>query len=260
VSKWRLVAAVTLVTGIALFLTWSAALPPAPRLVDQVDRPMRRESAPIIVVGVLVSDTVVRTPVPMRSDPKYPLQLRKLVVDVENVLRGAPIPEIINVYYFGFAGAFDGPRPLGFWRLGDRRILWLRRDSGVLRTACDGWDGCTEGVWSGAHVGYRPDQQNPLQFSLVDFHLTRGTGTVNKIAFATEVSWQEPTGVPGLEEYAIEKLRYLALTEQDEIKSSACGSLWLYTVDRVKLNIKRDAKDAMDAAQCRCTDSDGHCD
>jgi hypothetical protein len=86
---------------------------------------MPRESAPIIVVGVLVSDTLVRKPVPMRSDPKYPLQLRKLVVHVENVLRGGPISEKITVYYFGFAGGIDGPRPLGFWNVGCRRILWL---------------------------------------------------------------------------------------------------------------------------------------
>jgi len=76
---------------------------------------------------------------------------------------------------------------------------------------------------------------------------------VNKIAFATEVFGQEPVGFPGLEEYAIEKLKHLALTEEDEIKSSACESLWIYTVDLVKANIKQDAAHAMDAAYCQCS-------
>jgi hypothetical protein len=214
---------------------------------------MRKESAPIIAVGVLVSDTLVRKPVPMRSDPTYPLQLRKLTVHVENVLRGAPIPETVTVYYFGFAGGFNGPRPLGFWEVGCRRILWLRSDAGVFRSVCDGWDSCTEGIWSGAHPHYKPDPKKPVDFALVDLHLTRGEGTVNKIGFATEVFREEPDNVSGLQEYAVKKLRYLALTEHDEIKSSACESLWFYTLELVKPNIKQDARNALDAADCRCT-------
>ena len=46
---------------------------------------MRRDADPIIVVGVLASDTLVRKPVPIRVD----------------------------VYYFTFAGGFQGKPPLG---------------------------------------------------------------------------------------------------------------------------------------------------
>ena len=189
----------------------------------------------------------------MHSDPKYPLQLRRLTVRVEHILKGAPVPEVVSVYYFTWAGGFNGPRPLGFWPVMSRRILWLRWDSGVLRTACDGWDGCTEGVWSGAHPHYKSDPQKPVDYALVDLHLTRGEGTLNEIGFATEVFREELDQVPGLQEYSVEKLRRLAQTEHGEVKSSACKSLWIYTVDLVRPVVKRDAEDAMHAASCCCT-------
>lgn len=136
---------------------------------------------------------------------------------VENVLKGSKVPATITVYYFTWAGGFDGPRPLGMWDVGGRRIFFLRTDSGVLRTTCDRWDGCTEGVWSGAHPDYRHDPQKPIEYSLADLHLTRGENTLNKLRFAAEVDREEPD-LPGLQEYAIAKLRHLALTETDEIK------------------------------------------
>jgi hypothetical protein len=56
--------------------------------------------------------------------------------------RGSLGDKTAFVYYFAFAGGFNGPRPLGFWSPPSRRVLWLRRDGGVFRMACDGWDGC----------------------------------------------------------------------------------------------------------------------
>ena len=232
------------------------AVPP-PRLVDQCDNSGEsRPSAPIVVVGVLSADTLVSRPVPMHSDPKSPLQLRRLTVQVENVLKGGPLPDTITVYYFTWAGGFDGPSPLGFWRVGGRRLLWLRRDSGVLRTACDGWDGCTMGVESGAHRGYVPDSQKSLNYALTDLLLTRGEGTINEIGFASEISW----GVPdqGLQGYVVEKLRHLALTEHGEVKASACTLLWIYTVDRIDIRIRQDADHALHEADCHCSMKPDH--
>jgi hypothetical protein len=190
----------------------------------------------------------------MRSNPEYPLQLRKLIVHVETVLGGAPIPETITVSYFGFAGGFDGPRLLGFWKVGGRRILWLRRDSGFLRTMCDGWDYCTVPVDSGAHPHYRPDPLKPLDYALVDLLFTRGEGTANEVGLATGPDWEAPDNIPGLQTYSVEKLRLLALTEHSDVKSSACKSLWIYTVDHpIDPAVRRDADQALRAANCRCT-------
>jgi len=75
---------------------------------------------------------------------------------------------------------------------------------------------------------------------------------VKKFGFAREILREELDSVSGLQEYAIEKLGHLALTEQDEIKASACETLRIYNVDLVKPNIKQAAKSAMNAASCRC--------
>lgn len=140
---------------------------------------------------------------------------------------------------------------MGFWRVGGRRILWLRSDSGVLRTACDGWDGCTTAVGSGAHRGYRPDPQKPLDYALSDLLLTRGEGPIDEIGFASQVAW----GVPddGLQEYVIEKLRQLALTEYGDVKASACKQLWVYTKDSTGVRLNQIADRALQEADCRCS-------
>lgn len=137
----------------AVAFCWMRPVPdsgPA-HLVDQCGKANPRNTAEIIVVGILTSDTLVRSSVPKHSNPIYPLQLRRLHVRVENVLKGDLTAATVDVYYFTFAGGFEGNQPLGMWEPGCRRILWLRRDSDVLRTACDGFDYCTLGVYSGAH-------------------------------------------------------------------------------------------------------------
>jgi hypothetical protein len=221
----------------------------SPALIDQCDAAdFSRNSAPIVVVGVVAADVLVRSPVPMHSNPIHPLQFRKLTLNVENVLKGAPVPKPAVVYYFTWAGGFDGPQPLGFWTVGSRRIFWLRRDSQVLRTACDGWDGCTMSVQSGSHLNYQRDTQKPIEYALADLLLTRGGGTVNEIGFATEIG----RGVPDqeLQGYVVEKLRNLALTEHGDVRSSACEMLWLYSKDRI-VGVRQSAGDALLLGRCR---------
>jgi hypothetical protein len=250
-----------LIAGIAY---WRFEVSRFPRLIDQVDAGSRSSgSAPIVIVGTLASDTLVRGPVPMHSDPKYPLQLRKLEVQVENVLKGGPVPKLSTVYYFALAGGIDGPRPLGFWNIGDRRILRLRKDSGVLRTACDGWDYCTRSVESGTHPNYRPDSRKSADYAVADLLLTRGEGEVNEKKFAAEVDYASMGQDEALQIYVIEKLGHLALTEHGEVKSSACKSLWISTQDRMEFldrqnkldgkKIIRAATGALDKASCDCT-------
>jgi hypothetical protein len=184
-------------------------------------------SAPIVVVAVIQSDTLVHGPT--ASDQHS--QLRKLQVRVENVLRGEDIPELATIYYYTWAGGFDGPRPLGFWMNPPhwtpiyRRIFWLRKDSGLLRTACDGWDECTMPANSGSHANYRPDPRKPLSYALADIFFTRGEG-VSDAAFAAQVEWGAPGNVP--EAYLFEKLQHLALTEPPKVRAAACKQLSYY--------------------------------
>jgi hypothetical protein len=185
-------------------------------------------TAPIVIVGVIKSDTLVRGPI--YSDGMT-IQLRRLKVRVENILRGNALPETVTVYYFTWAGGSDGPKALGFWKVPAyptliyRRIFWLRRDSGVLRTACDGWDECTMPADSGAHPNYRPDPKKPLGYALADVFFTRGNG-VTDTEFARQVEWGAPSTVP--EAYLFEKLQRLAATEVPAVREAACEQLSRY--------------------------------
>ena len=90
------VAAVAMLVPAALLLS---VKPEAP-LMDQ--KLTDKESAPIVIVGVILSDTLVRGQIPSHWT-KVPLQLRKFTVRVENILRGAAIPDTATVYYFAWA-------------------------------------------------------------------------------------------------------------------------------------------------------------
>lgn len=226
VRNWRL--------AICLLVVINAGCRSLPRLVYQ--KPTASDSeylaqvfaAPIVVVGVIESDTLVRGPA--RSDGAL-VQLRKLKIRVENVLRGDAVGGAAIVYYFTWAGGFDGPKPLGIWNMPGhstpiyRRVLWLRRDSGVLRTACDGWDYCTMPANSGAHPSYRPDPNKPLGYALADMLLTRGEG-VTDTEFAAQVDWGAPSTIP--EAYVVEKLQHLAATESPVVRAAACKQLSYY--------------------------------
>jgi hypothetical protein len=245
-----LLAASSMLVALAYWLTRLGAGSLPPHLIDQCDSLANsRNAAPIVVVGILASDTLVLRPVPQHADPKYPLQLRKLQVKVENVLKGDIRCGSIAVYYFTFAGGFDGPQPLGMWRVGSRRILWLRRDSGVLRTACDGVDDCTSGVYSGAHPHFKADPHTPVAYAVADVLLTRGEGKIDDDRFAGAIEWAPP----GPEDYLIEKSRNLALTEVSAIKTAACIQLWINAQDRgLPAASRRIAGEALREADCGC--------
>jgi hypothetical protein len=205
----------------------------------------------VVIVGVTDSDARVGGQRPSKDDPKYPMQMHRVHVQVENVLRGELSDRTAWVYYFGFAGGFDGPRPLGFGRDPSRRILWLRRDAGVLRMACDGWDQCTMYVESGAHPGYSADPGTPFANSLADILFTRGQGDVNESKFAKVVEWGAPSTIPV--EYLLKKYTHLALTETPSISAAACSQIWLYTQERASSSANREkAIQAMETAGCHC--------
>lgn len=213
------------------------------------------DAAPIVAVGVIASDIPVGGSVPKHSDPSYPLQLRKMEIRIENVLKGDLALGTAVVYYFALAGGFNGNQPLGFWKVGGRRIFWLRRDSGVLRTACDGIDSCTRGVFSGAHPHYTADPRKSLAYAVADITLTRGEGKINEGKFAGMLQ----SGAPVPEEYQIEKFANLALTETSVVKTAACIQLWICAGDKPAPYASRKmALKALQRARCHCiTKPDG---
>jgi hypothetical protein len=240
-----------LVAAASLFAALNAGCARPPHLTEYDEQSNEQaRSAPFVVVGVVDSDSPVGRTVPSRRNPNYPMQLHRINVRIENILRGSLSERNITVYYFGFAGGFDGPRPLGFALGLSRRVLWLRKDEGVFRMACDGWDGCTMFVDSGAHPEYHADPGRSLGYALVDILLTRGQGAVDDLKFAGDIAW----GVPdhGIQDHVIEKLKHLATTESADVRESACNYLWIYTQDRISNDLRQQAKDALQSARCVC--------
>jgi hypothetical protein len=166
-------------------------------------------------------------------------------VAVENVIRGDIQDQHIGVFYFTWAGGFNGPQPLGMWNVGSRRILWLRRDGMALRTACDGWDGCTWGVYSGRHPHLKIEPGESIDRALADVALTRGEGPINEARFAGAIS----RGAPAPDSYLIEHYRHLAVTERAGAKAAACEALWILLHDRSLRDI---AEAGMQQANCHC--------
>jgi hypothetical protein len=243
---------VSCVALVFVFSVLNANCTRSPHLTEYDEESNKQaRSAPLVVVGVVDSDSRVGRPVPSRRDPNYPMQLHRARVKVENVLRGSVSERTFWVFYFALGAGFEGNRPLGFGPEASRRILWLRRDADVFRMACDGWDGCTMFVKSGAHPRYNADPQKSLAYALADILLTRGECKIDEIPFASEIGW----GVPGqgMEGYLIGKLRTLALTESSAVKATACVQLWIYQQDRIDSSLRQQARDSLEAAHCVCS-------
>jgi hypothetical protein len=219
----RVSSGVALLTGIALLLAGCAPALDLEPYSMQDSRPLA--NATDVVVGVIFSDMAIRQPMHSRLNGGYPMRLCKLELRLENILKGDLKAGTAAVYYFSLAGGTDGVRPLGQWEGANRRILWLRRDSGVLRTACDGHDGCTWPVRSGAHPQYRANPRKPIGYALVDLLFSKGEGTTDSdLARGIEegISSNEP------EAHFFEKLQDLAATGSPIVRAAACRQLSYY--------------------------------
>jgi hypothetical protein len=205
-------------------------------------------AAPLVVVGLAENDEEIGGPTPKREDPGDTMQLHRVTVHVENVLKGAVPQRTISVYYFAFVGVYYGATPLIFGKEPSRRFLWLRKDKGQYRMACDGCN-CTAPIMSGAHPGFKMTPGEPIERAMTDLLLTRGEGPVDDRQFAQEIE----RGAPDRSDsHVIEKLRHLALTESPEVKYAACRYLFNYTRGGPDDNIHERAVAALTAAKCTC--------
>jgi hypothetical protein len=180
-------------------------------------------STRIIVVGKILSAADVGAPDPSKWYPDDTIQLHRVRVKVENVLRG-DVTGNIAVYYFASVGPIGGPARLGMfnqagrWHIGDREMFFLRLDSGVLRTICDAYAGCVIPVFSGAHPDFRVAPGTPISHAIIDLLLTRGQGcNDNQMVQAIERSKADAFS----EDYAVKKLEELATTETPEVRAKA---------------------------------------
>jgi len=174
------------------------------------------DAAPLLVVGLAENDERIGEPVTSRHGA---MQLHRITVHVENVLKGDAPQRTIPVYYFSYAGPSYGSEPLIFGREPSRRIFWLRMDGGRHRIACDGFN-CALDIMSGAHPGVTMTPGESIDRVIAELLLTRGEGPIDDHQFARQLD----RGVPdrGDEDYVVEKLGHLAVTEANETKYAAC--------------------------------------
>ena len=208
---------------------------------------MQADFAPLVVVGLAEHDERIGQPILSRQDPRHPMQLHRITVHIENVLKGTVPQRTIPVYYFAHTGAFDVQHPLIFRREPSRRMLCLRKDQGQYRIACDGSD-CTMRIMSGAHPGFRMNPGEPIERAMTELRLTRGEGPIDDHQFALDINRGAPERDLG---YVIEKLRHLAVTESSEVKYAACRFLWVFTRG-TEDHVRRRAEDSLHAAGCTC--------
>jgi hypothetical protein len=122
-------------------------------LIERHDYETMRLS-PIIVVGKVTSVETVRKGYRASRQPNLFLDLMKVKIDVENILRGEGLGSNLVFYFFAYSprnGGYSGP-PRYEVGAGNRRIFFLTRDLGVLRSSGDVLD-YTLHVASGSHRG-----------------------------------------------------------------------------------------------------------
>lgn len=98
------------------------------------------ERAPVIVVGNVKAVTAIGSPrYSARLGAQLKLQLTQVTISQPVCLRGCKAVEELVFYSFSYAGSargYTGP-PLFRASPGDRRVLFLEWEKGILRTQCD---------------------------------------------------------------------------------------------------------------------------
>ncbi len=183
---------------------------------------------PIILVGCVIADSTVASPHPSKWNDGLKVQLSRATVQVENVLQGDVGPGEISIYYFRYL-LVSGPPRLNGWQKGARNVFFLRRDTGVFRTFCDGWARCVVPVFSGPHPGFY--LKGPLEQQIVDLLLTRGQGTGDQEMVQAIFRSQADQFADG---YTIQKLQRTAMNETPAVRQAACKKLSSFSAFAVK--------------------------
>ena len=121
---------------------------------DVKERPLisAMQVAPIAVVGRVVSVRQIGGVRSSASDPPLKVELVRVRLAVENVLKGPGVGRQIDVYYFQYSAYTRVFRNVFLYRPrpGDYRIFFLREEAGVFRAIKDVSDFTLE-VYSGSH-------------------------------------------------------------------------------------------------------------
>lgn len=212
-----------------------------PELVDYQNGGYRMnlESAPVIIVGTIAGHAYLGQPHPSHWYPDQPMQLCRVTVRVENVMRGDVAGTIVPVYYLINPRAIGHTRMGmvgrgGHWQIGDRAIFFLQWDSGVLRTVYDTWAAATPPVLSGAHTNYKPMPNESISDQIIDILLDRGQGC-DEAQWAQAILGSAPKASNFDLAYTVQKLRQISATYTPKARQAALGELDELTNSRPNL-------------------------
>ncbi len=138
----------------------------APDLTDYFDPVHKRrqyqlkpgvvDSAPIVIVGKTLLFRPVGRPTGAARLPGLELQLTELNVIVENVLRGSVTGSVATFYMYLWSGGEEHVSGFKYHpEVGERRVYFLKRDKGVLRSVGDVMECYTIRISSGSHEDSR---------------------------------------------------------------------------------------------------------
>jgi hypothetical protein len=186
---------------------------------------------PVILVARILACVPVGSPQPSiwEGQPRY--QEYRTTVAVENVLYGSVPGRRVDIYFLQSL-IISGPPRLGtlqhggLWRIGDREMFFLQRDSGRLRTVCDTWAHCVVPVLSGSHEGFQPGPT--VGDALADILFTRGKGSSD----AQMIEGLEKATFIGFHfapNFSMRKLEDLVQTETPPVREAACKYLRMFS-------------------------------
>lgn len=186
------------------------------------------DDVPVIIVGQIIEHVDMGPPYPSRLDPRLTIQLRKVTVQVENVLRGDVRGKVVPVYYFNSNSS--GPVHMGMlghgghWHVGDRIVWFLTWESGVLRTVLDTWADSTVTVLTGPHPDYKSKPNESYADQVIDILLDAGQRCdTEQWALGVLASTNRSSGFDLA--YTVSKLRAIASNYTPEAREAALGEL-----------------------------------
>jgi hypothetical protein len=187
------------------------------------------ETAPVIIVGQILNNRYVGRPHPSHWYPDDPMQLGRVTVRLENVLRGhigeaeVPIYYLIGTRQMGHTRMGMVGRG-GHWQIGDRAIFFLHWDSGVLRTVWDTWAYAAVPVLTGSHPSYKPRPGEPISKSVIDILLDSGQ-ECDSAQWANAILVSTSKASTFDLAYTVRKLHQIAETYMPEARPAALGEL-----------------------------------
>lgn len=130
--------------------------------------------SPTILLGTVVLGRIVRTGVELKEPWPLRVELHELAVKPERYLRGDGPRDGVKIYRFSIeSGHLPGSVPMAFINPGERRIFFLQKENGVLRTCVDVVSSSFV-VMSGEHNVEVPSQPRNIKAEIAEILLSPG--------------------------------------------------------------------------------------